>query len=217
MIPSWASRLQDPTIDLQININLHLYSCSLPCATQHKSTHPADEPYPILAKPPDIPAETLVKTGNLPQAGTIAAAGQKSPFAILSTSQELLALFKQFPNLPSQLDAIDVATLRPVDQDFGGDGGKQRFGRTNGFGGGGGRGNKKEEPWNPDRGLQKGVLALQAARRKYGKDGEGVREYGELVLQLLARDEEMDAERQIQVEIAEENERVIRQLLDGER
>jgi zinc finger HIT domain-containing protein 3 len=135
----------------------------------------------------------------VPRPGTVAAAGFKGPFAVLDDSRELQALFRQFPRLPSQLNEINAATLRPIEVP-----GKSHFGRG------------KEEPWNQDRGLQNGVHALCQAREAYGKDGEGVREFGRLVLQLLSRDEAMDAAELIEKELAEENAMIIQQLLNRE-
>lgn len=95
---------------------------------------------------------------------------------MLDDSKELQQLFIQFPNLPKQLDLINAATLRPI-EDFG----QSQYG------------GKKQQPWNQDKGTQLGVEALKRARIAYGKDGEGVREYGKLILQLLARESEIDA------------------------
>lgn len=39
--------------------------------------------------------------------------------------------------------------------------------------------------WNQDKGWQAGIEALKGARKVYGKDGEGVREFGRIVLRLL--------------------------------
>ena len=55
---------------------------------------------------------------------------------------------------------------------------------------GNGNGRKQQQSWNSDSGMALGVEALGRARRMYGRDGEGVREYGRLVLQLLERESE---------------------------
>ena len=144
-----------------------------------------------------------------PRAGTVAAAGSKSPFAALDESAELKTLFQQYPHLPSQLDQIDIATLPPTD----GDDGRPKTQYARGTRRGRGR---KHEPWNQDRGLENGVQALNRAREAYGKDGEGVREFSKLVLQILSGDENIDATALVQKELAEENARIISQLLNGE-
>ena len=142
-------------------------SCSMACSVVHKATHPSNEPLP---SPP--PREQTPQPKATSRAGTT---GFKSPFTILEDSKELRQLFLQFPDLSKHLDSIHSATLRPV-EDFG----KQQQQP----------GQRKQQSWNQDRGLALGVEALGKARRQYGKDGEGVREYGRLVLQLLEREAE---------------------------
>jgi hypothetical protein len=70
-----------------------------------------------------------------------------------------------------------------------------------------------QKAWNQDRGLEKGREALGKARAAWGKDGEGVREYGELVLRIV---EGIDAEESVRLELERENARIVRALLDGE-
>lgn len=70
-----------------------------------------------------------------------------------------------------------------------------------------------QKAWNQDRGLENGRKALDRARGAWGKDGEGVREYGELVLQIV---EGIDAEEAVRRELEKENARIVRALLDGE-
>jgi hypothetical protein len=121
----------------------------------------------------------------------------------LDDSKELRALFKLYPNLPSQLEAIDAVTLRPDDE--------QGFDRR-AFQKGG-----NAELWNSDRGLQKGVEALSQARNTSGKEGEGVREFSRLIIQIISGENGNEAAEIIQKEIAEENARIIEQLLNNER
>ena len=181
-------------------------SCSIACSTLHKATHPAIEPTPEAK--PEAPTKDLAN-GSAPRAGTLAAAGSKSPFTALDDSAELKILFQNYPGLPSQLEQINTATLPPTDGEKGGSHSQYppRVGRGQG---------RKSEPWNKDRGLENGVHALNKAREAYGKDGEGVREFSKLVLQILARDEVADARELIQKELAEENARIISQLLNRE-
>lgn len=73
--------------------------------------------------------------------------------------------------------------------------------------------------WNQDQGWEKGRKALNNAKRVYGKDGEGVREYCELISRLLGDDED-DEEAAAEVlrrEALEESTRVIRQLLESDK
>lgn len=79
-----------------------------------------------------------------------------------------------------------------------------------------GRGNSSRPgPWNSDRGTQDGIDALGKAKLEFGKAGEGVREYANLVLKLVAADG-VDVARLVQDEVAEENAKIIAQLLNGD-
>lgn len=77
------------------------------------------------------------------------------------------------------------------------------------------RGNRKQ-PWDQGQGTQNGIKALNRARRAYGKDGEGVREFSKFILQITSGDNTVHAAALIQKEIAEENARIIEQLLNRE-
>ena len=121
----------------------------------------------------------------------------------MDSSKELQELFKKYPRLQSQLEDINTATLPPIE--------------GYGFGQGTSRKGGKVEPWNSDRGLQKGVEALSKARNTGGENGRGIREFSRLVLQILSGEEGAQAAEVIQKEIAEENARIIEQLLNNER
>jgi hypothetical protein len=70
-----------------------------------------------------------------------------------------------------------------------------------------------QKTWNQDRGLEKGRQALGRAREAWSKDGEGIREYGELVLRIV---EGVDSKELVRRELDRENARIVRALLDGE-
>jgi len=177
----------------------YLPYCSVACSKLHNQTHPALEPPPKADGPPPEPQPSK----GVPRAGTVAAAGYKGPFAALDSSTELQELFRKHPNLRSQLEAINSATLPPVE--------------GYGLAQGGSRKGGKLEPWNSDRGLQKGVEALSKARNTSGEDGRCIREFSRLVLQLLSGEDGDQAVDVIQKNIAEENTRIIEQLLNNER
>jgi hypothetical protein len=178
-------------------------SCSIACSTVHKANHPAMEPKPAA----ELKAESDSKSaGAAPQPGTVAAAGFKGPFTALDDSKELQMLFKLYPSLPTLLDKINTATLPPLND--------PKSNTGNGYNKG--TRHPKEEPWNADRGMQNGLRALLAARELDGKDGEGVREYSKLVLQILSGDDEMDAATLIQKQLAEENARIVETLLNAD-
>jgi len=170
-------------------------SCSIPCLKIHKATHTE-----VDARPIPLPQEPMPTSNNgAPRAGTVAAASFKGPFAALDASEDLQILFRTYPRLSAQLHMIDSATHRPVNQN----GGYQNNGKG-----------RKEPAWTTDIGMQKGVDAMY--RAKSAEDGEGVREYCKLILQILSGDD-MAAEEMIQKEIAEENVRMIKGLLDQEQ
>ncbi|KAH8812506.1 hypothetical protein F5884DRAFT_311366 [Xylogone sp. PMI_703] len=205
--------------------------CSLSCSTAHKASHPATEP-PAATAPPNeqLLSPQSEKRKNVEQ--LLPPARPRGPFAALEDSQELQELFRIYPNLPSQLEAIYSATLPPTSSSS--DGGNNNHSNNNNnlnattqsnfrnWAANGAGGNKrsgrggKNQPWNQDIGLQCGVQALCRAREVFGKDGEAVREYSKLVLKLLSDEEGVDVAEQIQKELAEENARIISQLLNGE-
>lgn len=165
------------------------------CSTVHKATHPALEP-----KPAEVTAEPQPQSnGAAPRPGTVAAVDFKGPFAALDDSKELQTLFKIYPKLPSLLDEINTATLRPLEE--------LANNTQNGFSRG-----KKEEPWTFDRGLEKGREALNRAR----DTDESVREYSKLILQILSGEAGVSAAELVQKELAEENAKIIEALLKGE-
>lgn len=71
----------------------------------------------------------------------------------------------------------------------------------------------RQKAWNQDQGLENGREALRKGREAWGKDGEGVREYGELILRIV---EGVDAEELVRRELERENARIVKALLDGE-
>ena len=136
-----------------------------------------------------------------PRAGTLAAKDYQNPFAALDASEDLQVLFKTYPRLSAQLHKIDSATQPPPDHN----------GFHNSYTDG-----KKGPRWTSDIGMQRGVDALYKARAADGKDGEGVRQYYKLILKILSGDSDVDAREMIQDEYAEENAKIISELLRHE-
>lgn len=187
----------------------YLPYCSVPCNTIHRATHPAVET--ITAAPKPI---AIQQANGVARAGTIAAAKSKGPFAALDDSLELFQhLFKQYPRLSQQLLEIESASQRPVTEE-------QTIAQLDlitQYTFEKGKGAFKNRPWDQNRGNDSGVQALRNARRVYGKDGEGVRQYGELVLQILNRANAVDdAVETIAQERRDEDARVINELLQVE-
>jgi len=134
------------------------------------------------------------------RAGTVAAASQQSPFSALDSSPELEALFKHYPRLPAQLSHIWEAMQPPTSQS------PDLYCKLTG---------KQNNPrgWNQDRGMAKGREALEEAREAWGQDGEGIREFGELILRIVngVGDEEL-----VRRELDQDNVRFVRALMEGE-
>lgn len=193
-------------------------SCSVACATLHRATHPAVDddapPTTVEVRPAiDTNRQTVKSTP-----GTSSAAGSRNPFTVLQEAKELQTLFMMYPRLRSQLRDIYTATLPPTDDSTGTaehyeDQSYSHRGRGRGKGRNG-RGRDRAS-WNTDRGTQDGIDALCSAKEQYGKGGEGVREYAELVLKLVSM-EGVDVVRLVQEEVAEENAKIIAQLLNGD-
>ncbi|KAH7356855.1 hypothetical protein BKA65DRAFT_548241 [Rhexocercosporidium sp. MPI-PUGE-AT-0058] len=178
--------------------------CSIACSTIHKATHPTEEPKPAAETKahPTLPAKpSVARPGTVAGAANAASPNPRGPFAALDDSKELQELFKKFPRLQMLLDRINKATLRPVND-------MQQ--NQNG-------GRRKEQQWNSDRGLQKGVQALNDLRNTSCKDGRAIREYSKLILRLLSPEDGLSAREVVEKELAEENQKVIEQLLNGER
>lgn len=90
-----------------------------------------------------------------------------------------------------------------------------RGGRGGRGGGRGGRENGTRGPWTTDQGMQDAIDAFGRAKEEYGKGGEGIREYADLVIKLMDNDGQ-DVGQIVQKEVSEENARLITQLLNGE-
>lgn len=139
------------------------HSCSVACNKTHKENHPPDPPAapkPPYPKPSESPSE---KPRPDPS----------NPFGVLETSDKLQTLFRKYPRLPDQLLQIHDATQPPPSaaSQFANPADTRRL---------------EKEMWNRATGIRKGTEALQRAREADGEEGEGVREYQELVLHLLA-------------------------------
>ncbi|OBT50736.1 hypothetical protein VE04_09106 [Pseudogymnoascus sp. 24MN13] len=192
--------------------------CSVACATLHRAV-PCEAPVTRSLTP--LAAEPATQNGSIRSLpGTVAGSTQGNIFSVLESSQKLQSLFIMYPRLRSQLREIYSASRPPADDPntFGSnnDHSFPQFQRGRGGGRGGmGRGNSRSGPWNSDRGTQDGIDALGKAKLEFGKAGEGVREYANLVLKLVAADG-VDVARLVQDEVAEENAKIIAQLLNGD-
>jgi zinc finger HIT domain-containing protein 3 len=129
------------------------------------------------------------------------------PFSVLDNAPELAQLFAKYPTLRQRLNEIHKRTLPPP----GGGLLPARSGARRGLGG-------AAEAWSPDIGLRRAQKALRRARGAPGRDGEGVREYCDLVLHLLARRADKEAAHAVvRREVQRDETDLVRRLLDRER
>ena len=172
-------------------------SCSVACNKKHLENHPPDLPRP--AKP-------VLQ----PDAQELAEKKRKAhPFSVLEDSPELRLLFKKYPSLPGRLEQIHAATLPPRNNNTAPKGGLPRnLQQTAAF--------RKPQNWTHDTGLKRGKEALRKARTDPGEDGEGVREYCELVLHLLSKAEKANVTDMVRQEVTAEDVQLIQQLIQAE-
>lgn len=129
-----------------------------------------------------------------------------NPFATLDDAKELKTLFQIYPKLKAQLLKIDKAAQ--ASQSNGQKDTRQKGGRNNGAA-------KGHGPLNQDPGLQNGLKALYVGRAS--DDGEGVREYGKLILSLLNKTDDLDAAVLVHREVEEESAQFVALLLQAEQ
>ncbi|SPN98538.1 uncharacterized protein DNG_01584 [Cephalotrichum gorgonifer] len=124
-----------------------------------------------------------------------------NPFGVLDSSDRLQMLFGKYPRLPEQLLKIHEATQPPSSTTT------PRAGRPS-------ESRRLEnEMWSRAMGIQRGKEALQRARGAAGEDGEGVREYQALVLQLLSSGE---GEHAVTRRLGERDEELLRNFVAAE-
>ncbi|CAL3972491.1 hypothetical protein PZA11_004402 [Diplocarpon coronariae] len=179
----------------------YLPYCSVACSTLHKATHPAEESKPAVEPKEEPEPQTQTGRKRLGTAGGAATAGLREPFAALDNSKELQSLFRQYPRLRTLLNRIDKATQQPMDTNT--------LQNQNGS-------KRKAQPWNPDRGLQKGIQVLTDLRNTGSKDGKAIREFSTVILRILSQQEGVSARDAVEQEVALENQKVVEQLLKGE-
>ncbi|PBP20467.1 zinc finger (HIT type) family protein [Diplocarpon rosae] len=179
----------------------YLPYCSVACSTLHKATHPAEEPKPAA----EFKEEPEPQTRNeSPRPGTVDGAAKVSlrePFAALDDSEELQSLFRQYPRLRTLLNRIEKATQKPMDANT-----IQTQNSSK----------RKEQPWNPERGLQKGIQVLTDLRNTGSKDGKAIREFSTVILRILSQQEGVSARDAVEKEVAAENQKFVEKLLNGE-
>ncbi|KAK4132904.1 hypothetical protein BT67DRAFT_424358 [Trichocladium antarcticum] len=145
--------------------------CSVPCNKQHKENHPPDPPKPE-------PSATTSPNPSQPQPR------DTDPYRVLLDHDQAFAhLFQKYPSLSAELVRIAQTTLPPSDTSNPNP--RSRIpvsGYSNNY-----QRSKTPQPWSRDVGLRRGADALRKARTNPGDLGDGVREYGELVMFLLGK------------------------------
>lgn len=172
--------------------------CSVACFRPHKENHPPDDPKPVPAPKPAEPE------------GNVSSKRKAHPFSVLDDSPELAQLFKRYPGLPAKLESIHSATLPPREEEPGRGGLPWNLQQAPGY-------QSKKPRWTHDTGLRNGKEALRKARTNPGEDGDAVREYCELVLHLLSKEEATanvtDIVRQ---QVTQEDVKLIEKLIEAE-
>ncbi|KAF3766227.1 hypothetical protein M406DRAFT_346225 [Cryphonectria parasitica EP155] len=181
--------------------------CSVVCFRSHKENHPPDPPKPTLPPKPS----TL---GANQDASSKTRKRNAHPFSVLDDSPELQRLFSKYPRLPSKLAKINAATLPPKDeqqQPPGRGGLPWTLAQAPGY-------QSKKPKWTHDTGLKRGKEALRKARTDPGEDGDAVREYCDLVLHLLAREEDVkvNVTDLVRQQVTQEDVKLIEDLMKAE-
>ncbi|RKF62595.1 putative zinc finger family protein [Erysiphe neolycopersici] len=174
----------------------YLLFCSLDCSKIHNKNHPT--PSKNTQTKTSFPVHDF--SDNIKQQTK-----SKQPFAPLDESKDLQRLFMLYPNLPNVLERIHEATLPPSVNSSSNP--YLAMGRSN-------RENR-ESSWTSDIGLQKGIKALHAAQGTGDLDSEGVRAYGQLVLNIVHGNPEENAAEKIRRELLEHDNKIIEGLLHG--
>lgn len=145
------------------------------------------------------------------------------PFSVLDDAPELERLFAKYPTLPSRLGSIHAATLPPRDEQptttttttqrgSGAGGLPWTLAQAPGY-------QSKKPKWTHDTGLRRGKEALRKARTDPGEEGDAVREYCELVLHLLSRDDSADTGHVtdlVRQQVTQEDVKLIETLIEAE-
>ncbi|GJC82345.1 hypothetical protein ColLi_05183 [Colletotrichum liriopes] len=137
----------------------------------------------------------------------------KNPFSVLDDSHQLRYLFRRYPGLQTRLLEIIAATEPPPEmQSTGSSLNDMMKARAMAAA------NPKKEQWTHDVGLRNGKEALRKARNAAGEDGEGVREYIELINHLMSEaNAAAEADEVIRKQAAEKDAELIRRLMTEDR
>jgi zinc finger HIT domain-containing protein 3 len=176
---------------------IHL-SCSVACNRIHQDQH-SDDPEPQEALQSQFTSFATLSKSN----------DYVDPYRILlDHSADFRTLFARYPALERRLGLIYEQTLPPKDNN--------QNGYQNGLPwtlGKGGQPPQKSEPWTREGGLRRAAAALRQARIDPSELGDGVREYCELVLHILAKQESRELTTMVREEVVQADTKVIQRLL----
>lgn len=181
----------------------YLPYCSVACNKLHRENHPPDpEPNPEpprAAAPPPVDGEAPSTAPSAPDTS--------NPFRILdSASAQLQMLFTRYPDLPQQLADIYAATQPPSES---AENRSIPASLLKGL-------PSKSNGWNHDVGIKRGKEALRKARKSDGAEGEGVKEYCELIMHLMNGQAGADASALLQKQAAMQDSELIERLMNEE-
>ncbi|KAK1996148.1 hypothetical protein LX36DRAFT_128663 [Colletotrichum falcatum] len=184
--------------------------CSVACNKIHRENHPPDPEPPAAAK---IPSAGDPVHEHLPSGAMKPPHNLRSPFSVLDDSDQLRYLFRRYPSLQARLLDILAATEPPPEmQPTGSSLNDMMKARAMAAA------NPKKEQWTYDVGIRNGKAALREARNAAGEDGEGVREYIELINHLVSEgNAAAEAEEVIRKQAAEKDAELIRRLMTEDR
>lgn len=184
-------------------------SCCVACSKTHRENHPpdSDPPFKSAASPPTSTTEAFAPKGS--SAPDPALPNPSSPFGALDDSDQLRYLFRRYPHLPQQLLAIGAEADPPAEAQPGTL--KEAI-----LAKAAAASKPKKDQWNQDVGIRRGKEALRKARKAEGDDGEGLREYTELIAHLTSRgDQNNVAEMEMHDRHGLQDADLLRRILEG--
>ncbi|KAH7040421.1 uncharacterized protein B0I36DRAFT_10101 [Microdochium trichocladiopsis] len=196
-------------------------TCSVACSKKHKESHPPQEAGTSTAIKTDGNSPSTIQGSeacNTADASTSNTQSQKAND--LADMPEYKMLMTRYPQLLNLLSGIAAATDPPtttstssLTETAAGNTAPRYTG-------------KKQEPWTPDIGIQKGMEVLKSARQARGTDSEGIREFIELHRLWQARQQEAaanqartdrEAAAAARKKLAEADAQAIKELLEKEK
>ncbi|KAJ0162486.1 hypothetical protein CTA2_4486 [Colletotrichum tanaceti] len=186
--------------------------CSVSCNKIHRENHPPD-PEPSAAAAANPSNDNDLALEPPPFDAPKPPHDPRNPFSVLDDSDQLRYLFRRYPGLQARLLEIIAATEPPPEmQSTGGSLNDMMKARAMAAA------NPKKEQWTHDVGIRNGKKALHKARNASGEDGEGVREYIELINHLMSEaSAAAEAEEVIRKQAAEKDAELIRRLMTEDR